>query len=76
MPGARILWWSSQNAWGKYYSVGLMTKGNPQLYNSEFSALLSMKVVDFKTGRVGKCWKEVTQEIVREALFVLSELRL
>jgi hypothetical protein len=53
-----------------------MTEGNAQLYDSEFSPLLSMKVIDFKTGRVGKCWKEVTQEIVRESLFVLSELRL
>lgn len=53
-----------------------MTEGNAQLYDSEFSPLLSMKVIDFKTGRVGKCWKEVTQEIVKESLFVLSELRL
>ena len=53
-----------------------MTKGNAQLYNSAFSPLLFMKMIDLKTGMVGKCWKEVTQEIVRESLFVLSELKL
>lgn len=57
LPGARTVWSGSHSAGGKWCNVDLMTERNARLHNSEFSPLLSIKVIGFETEKGRKCWE-------------------
>lgn len=57
LPGARTVWSGCHGAGGQWCDVDLMTRRNAPLHGSEFSPLLSIKVIGLETQKGGKCWE-------------------